>query len=231
MRPRHPGFYYVTFAALACFAIWGLSGCTEAPPADPGDAATVDRAAIPAEAWRWHRTIRRELRRSFGDEAKVALFGGKIHAESRWRQDAVSPVGARGLPQFMPSTAEWAGESFAADLGNPDAFDPHWAIPAAIRYDAWHYRRLEGPPCHKEAKMESAYNGGLGWVYRDEKICAGQAGCNPDLWFGHVENWSARSAAAFKENRRYVVLILSEYESLYLSAGYGGESTCEPDQY
>jgi len=225
MRPHNPSPVLVTHLALTCALVWALNACT---PSSPEAAqAQPDRDLIPAEAWRWHDTIQRELRRSFGDHRYASLFGAKIHAESRWNCGAVSPVGAEGCAQWMPSSSAWAAESFASALGEADAFDPHWAVPAAIRYDAWHYRRLDGPPCHLEAKMQSAYNGGLGWVRRDERICASQPGCNPDLWFGHVENWSARSAAAFKENRRYVASIINEHQPLYLAAGYGGEHVCD----
>jgi len=34
---------------------------------------------------------------------------------------------------------------------------------------------------------DSAYNGGLGWVRIDRKICKLRPNCNPDKWFGNVE--------------------------------------------
>lgn len=34
---------------------------------------------------------------------------------------------------------------------------------------------------------DSAYNGGLGWVRIDRKMCKLRKGCNPDKWFGNVE--------------------------------------------
>jgi Transglycosylase SLT domain len=53
----------------------------------------------------------------------VAFLGGLIWQESNFRPDAVSPVGARGIAQFMPITAAERG------LANPN--DPEAAIPKA----------------------------------------------------------------------------------------------------
>jgi hypothetical protein len=53
----------------------------------------------------------------------VAFLTGLIWHESNFRPDVVSPVGARGIAQFMPATAAERG------LANPD--DPEAAIPKA----------------------------------------------------------------------------------------------------
>jgi soluble lytic murein transglycosylase-like protein len=53
------------------------------------------------------------------------FFANLIWQESRFRHDAISPVGALGVAQFMPAVAEATG------LDNP--FDPLQAIPASAR--------------------------------------------------------------------------------------------------
>ena len=53
----------------------------------------------------------------------TAFLTGLIWQESNFRADAISPVGARGIAQFMPATAAERG------LANPD--DPEAAIPKA----------------------------------------------------------------------------------------------------
>ena len=40
---------------------------------------------------------------------------------------------------------------------------------------------------------DSAYNGGLGGVLNDRRACAARHGCDPDVWFGHVEGTCTKS--------------------------------------
>lgn len=54
-----------------------------------------------------------------------ALLEAVVWQESRWRADAVSPVGARGLAQLMPGTARQLGV-------NPD--DPSANLEGGARY-------------------------------------------------------------------------------------------------
>jgi hypothetical protein len=56
----------------------------------------------------------------------VPFFANLIWQESRLRHDAVSPVGALGIAQFMPEVA--------VEVGLGDPFDPHQAIPASARF-------------------------------------------------------------------------------------------------
>lgn len=68
--------------------------------------------------------------------------------ESRYKPDAVSPVGARGLMQFMPATAaEWG----------VDVNDPESSIAGAARYLVW-LRKQTG----SWERAVAAYNGGIG---------------------------------------------------------------------
>jgi hypothetical protein len=55
----------------------------------------------------------------------VPFFANLIWQESRLRDDAVSPVGALGIAQFMPEVA--------VETGLDDPFDPLQAIPASAR--------------------------------------------------------------------------------------------------
>jgi soluble lytic murein transglycosylase-like protein len=59
------------------------------------------------------------------NDLPVPFFANLIWQESRLRDDAVSPVGALGIAQFMPKVA------MASGLDNP--FDPRQAIPASAR--------------------------------------------------------------------------------------------------
>jgi soluble lytic murein transglycosylase-like protein len=62
------------------------------------------------------------------------LYLAVIHVESYYNHLAVSPVGAEGLMQLMPYTAEWMAER--VDLSWPDShsFDPVLNVQLGARY-------------------------------------------------------------------------------------------------
>jgi len=60
------------------------------------------------------------------NDLPVPLFTRLIWQESRFRPRAVSPVGAKGIAQFMPATA--------AERGLEDPFNPIEALPASAQF-------------------------------------------------------------------------------------------------
>lgn len=81
------------------------------------------------------------------------LLEAVVWQESRWRADAVSPAGARGLAQLMPGTAR--------DLGvNPD--DPFANLEGGARYLRQQMDRFDGDL----ERALAAYNAGPGRVIR-----------------------------------------------------------------
>jgi hypothetical protein len=81
-----------------------------------------------------------------------SLFEALVGRESSFREDAVSPAGARGLAQLMPRTA--------AGLGVTDIFDPRQNLEAGARYLAQMLRQFDGD---KQLAL-AAYNAGPGTV-------------------------------------------------------------------
>ena len=90
-----------------------------------------------------------ELARRF--DLSPTLIEALVWQESRWRADAVSPVGARGLAQLMPGTAR--------DLG-VNALDPFANLEGGARYLREQLDRFDG----NIEKALAAYNAGPGRV-------------------------------------------------------------------
>ncbi len=82
-----------------------------------------------------------------------ALMEAVVWQESRWREDAVSPVGARGLAQLMPGTARYLGV---------DSRDPFANLEGGARYLREQLDRFGGDL----EKALAAYNAGPGRVAR-----------------------------------------------------------------
>lgn len=101
------------------------------------------------------------------------------------------------------------------------------ALCALVTYDRHLWERIKADSrCERMAMTLSAYNGGLGWVWRDQKLAAAQ-GVDSGRWFDQVERVNAgRHKAAFRENRGYPRLILLTYEPRYSAAGWGNGMDC-----
>jgi soluble lytic murein transglycosylase-like protein len=82
-----------------------------------------------------------------------SLLEAVVWQESRWRERAVSPAGARGLAQLMPGTARYLGV-------DPD--DPMQNLEGGARYLREQLNRFDGDL----EKALAAYNAGPGRVER-----------------------------------------------------------------
>lgn len=184
-------------------------------------AARANADTIPARAQQYRSVIIRAARVEAGLSAPVAVFAAQVEQESGWNPQAVSPVGARGLGQFMPATARDMGRN-RPDLGPAEPTNPGWAIRALVAYDLAQLKRIRAAtPCDAWAMALAAYNGGLGWVWRDAALAA-RLGLDPAVWWGQVEAVNAgRSARAWKENRGYPRAILLKRQPKYLAWGPG----------
>lgn len=80
------------------------------------------------------------------------------------------------------------------------------------------------------AFADSAYNGGMKYIYRDRKKCGLMKDCDPDKWFGNVENINSRGTRILYGNRtandinRYhvndvLISRMSKYMIFYLKKG------------
>ncbi|MCG5047307.1 transglycosylase SLT domain-containing protein [Pectobacterium brasiliense] len=182
-------------------------------------------AQPPAAAQQYRSDLIRNARLDWGLNAPVADFAAQLHQESGWNPRAVSPVGAQGLAQFMPATAKWIS-GIMPELKTNQPFNPAWSMRALTKYDRWIWQRVNAADdCQRMAMTLSGYNGGLGWVQRDQKLAA-QRGLDRQRWFGHVATVNAgRSAANWRENRHYPQRILLALAPRYLT--WGGRSCAE----
>jgi soluble lytic murein transglycosylase len=119
-----------------------------------------------------------------------------IRAESKYQTGAMSSVGARGLMQIMPETANWiAGQMNEPGVSANDLHNPE----VNIRLGCWYLgslnREFEG---HLPIVI-AAYNAGLGKA-RQWVVSGSWDGSEKDL-----------SRIPFPETRRYVRKVLKNY--------------------
>lgn len=120
---------------------------SQSAPVDPGSiAVTVPLASAGPSGWSARVT---QLAAKY--DLSPALLEAVVWQESRWRHDAVSPVGARGLAQLMPGTARELGV---------DADDPHANLEGGARYLRQQLDAFGG----NLEKALAAYNAGPGRV-------------------------------------------------------------------
>lgn len=122
---------------------------------DDGFAVPVQAASDPGRSGAWvpmrYSAKVQELSARF--DLSPALIEALVWQESRWREGAVSHVGARGLAQLMPGTARYLGV-------NPD--DPFANLEGGARYLREQLDRFDGDI----ERALAAYNAGPGRVER-----------------------------------------------------------------
>ena len=114
-----------------------------------GSKPGVDFSRVKLNTAAFDREIASASKQYGVDEAVVRAI---IHAESAFNPRAVSRVGAQGLMQLMPATAERFGVS--------DAFDAAQNIRGGVKYLAWLLKRFDG----NVTLAAAGYNAGEGAV-------------------------------------------------------------------
>ncbi|HBN08924.1 MAG TPA: hypothetical protein DD435_09835 [Cyanobacteria bacterium UBA8530] len=88
------------------------------------------------------------------------LVAAVISVESSFNTRAVSPTGAKGLGQFISSTAK--------DMGITDPFDPDQGVRATARYVSWLLKSWQGHPRRLEMAIVS-YSAGIGTLKKQQQ--------------------------------------------------------------
>ena len=144
-----------------------------------------------------------EIIETYSKEYKVekTLVAAVIYQESRYRPAAVSSVGATGLMQIMPDTAQWLSSKMNVTYKKSDLMNPDYNIRMGTYYLNYLLKKYNGD----EKLALAAYNAGPGnvdgWL-RDERYSDG----------GNL------TEIPFKETRDYVPNVIKMkdvYQSLY----------------
>jgi len=128
-------------------------------------------------------------------------------AESGLDPLAVSPAGARGIMQIMPST--WAEVRAALDLAD-DPFDPHLSIKAGVYYAARQYRVWGDERGMERLRfMFASYNAGLGNIIKAQRMAK-----QSDTWASLAEALPLVTGEHARETINYIKRIEKIREEL-----------------
>lgn len=93
-------------------------------------------------------------------------------------------------------------------------YEPRYQMRALVLKGMQNYSIFDDAATDKDrlAFAYAAYNGGIGGVNSDRRVCAATQGCNPGIWFGNVEKTSLKAKTSvqgygksfFEINREYV---------------------------
>jgi membrane-bound lytic murein transglycosylase F len=109
------------------------------------------------------------------------LFAAMVYQESRFKHNVQSHMGAYGLMQFMPATADFFGINHKTDAQTQ--------IKTGARYLRWIEERFEDSITDPEQRVKfilASYNAGLGHVI-DARNLARKYGKDPNVWDDNVD--------------------------------------------
>jgi hypothetical protein len=109
-----------------------------------------------------------------------------------------------------------------------DRYNAQYQLRALVVKDRQAWGQVQGAATAVDrlAFAMAAYNGGMGGVLSDRKVCSATRGCDPGRWFGHVERTSLKQKKAaagygksfFEINREYVRNVLEVRRPRYVAA-------------
>ena len=157
----------------------------------------------------WDQIFIQETSKYFANKYDWRIFRQQVFKESSFNPNAVSPVGAQGLSQFLPSTWNQV-KTEKPELRGRSAFVPEFAIPGQLYYmnklvSGWIEDRTE------EDRIKwslASYNAGFGTLLKAQRNCGIQIqerDCNK---YGSVEQFLP------EETINYVKNIVSPFSGL-----------------
>lgn len=172
-------------------------------------------AGVPEQAQRYRADLIRNAHVVWGLDAPIATFAAQIHQESMWRSGATSAY-ASGLAQFTPATATWISGAYR--LGEPQPFNPSWALRALVTYDRHLWERIGtyDTLCDRMLFALSDYNGGPGWRMKRQALSL-----EPAIYVVTSRINPGIRPANQQENEQYPVRIVYQHQPLYSGWGRG----------
>lgn len=143
------------------------------------------------------------------------LIKAQCWQESRFKENAVSPVGAAGICQFMPGTWKDANRALKRDAST-SVFHPEWNIQAAAYYMGvqYSYWKSPRPPEDRHNLAAAGYNAGAGHIIKAQKRCG-----TPMLYREIIKCLPAITGKHSKETIDYVKHIRRFYSDIKVSKG------------
>jgi len=143
-----------------------------------------------------HRDI--VLSAAYDNHIDPYLVFAIIRAESKFQPTAESAVGARGLMQIMPETAQWiASQQGITDFNEADLHEPE----VNIQFGCWYIANLSKEFNDNLPLVIASYNAGRGQV--GEWLQSGE-------WDGSLQKVED---VPFLETREYIKNVMRNYEA------------------
>jgi soluble lytic murein transglycosylase-like protein len=147
------------------------------------------------------------------------LVKAQLFQESRLNTNAVSPVGAQGIAQFMPGT--WADMTKQMRMpADASPFDPDFAIPAMCHYMAKLYKEWSAPrpAADRYALTLASYNAGMGNILKAQKLAQKMYGINEANAYYRIISalHLVTGYGHSRETREYVAKIYNYFTSLII---------------
>lgn len=238
--------------SLALFVLSGCLDDLPGKAVDaPAPTALVSAAPRPpdpsppftANELKYLPVLRKEIAIHWPDAPRKAVFGAQVRKETCaglkskkcWSPTAELKTDREygfGLGQ-LTVTAKFDNFKEAKKLDSTMAawqwenrYDPSFQLRTLLLMDRGNYNRFSWATGTTErlAFTIAAYNGGIGGVLSDRTVCKATAGCDPNIWFGHVEHTSKKAKVPvsgygqsfFQINRGYARDVVLVYPERYL---------------
>lgn len=171
-------------------------------------------STIPRQALEHLPTLGRELATHWPDAPEWSVLAGQVEKESCitlthsrcWNPRAelrTSREQGVGLGQITRTArfdalaelrAQFPRELAGWSWDSPNLYDPAFQLRAVVLMDRRNHRALADVPEPDRMDMAlAAYNGGMGGLIGERKLCESTRGCDPRRWAGHVEKTSMKS--------------------------------------